>query len=961
MRITLGLLLAMAAWIAHGATYYIDYATGADANNGTVKTTPWKRAPGMKGFGGSYSHSAGDTFVFKGGVTWPSSCYQWKLPYGGSSASVQDTYTADPTWYYGGSFTRPCFDFEHVAINGWTLGAGVLIQAVNYVKFDNLEFKNHRTPLAKDGIGIWGCMTMTFDTSDGNTVTNCVVRDWDQPTMEAGTSGGGGIMRVNSGNVRVHSTLFHQDNVVQKSGTCLWNIAEVGWCEFRNTPTAVMYSGWATEGIHHNWIHDLPEPADSAAHSNCILTIGSVNIHHNLIHDTLPRAQVIFVNAGYWAGAPGTVRIYDNTCFNVAQPSVSPDTDGANVAGSMTYVWNNTFEGAYDGSGVCVYSGYRNNGNFPGLTLINNHFICNQTPVQIVPTIDALVHNNNLTNTYSVATSLGYTASNLFQPTDATKPTVDTGANLSASFTDDRLGVTRSVPWDIGSYEWSGTPAGSGTLALSAAAQSVSEESGSTSVTVHRTGGTSGTVGVSYATVDGTAIDGVNYTAESGSLTWTDGDDSDRVIPITIQDVNAYGNLTFQLALSAPTGGATLGVPSTNTITLLGSGSPPLGIQPRLGPWLAIDGEIAPPFSTNGGYVWQAGQTTIEDGGQAVFRFVAPSTGQYKARTLVRGESDSYNSFFVGMNGVSDVWHIVELTTGFQERYVGLQGNGSWNAPQFPMAVWELTGGTTNVLTFIGREALTALQEVELELINPPADPVPVVSVTCTNVNGYYGPGDTLGFVVTFAEPVTVSEGTPSLALDFGGSASYVSGSGTSELLFQATPVAGDSQTVDYAATNSLSGAIVVDGTPANLTLPVPAQPGSASYGRSVVWDSTDPTVEISAPSLTVTRTAEVHYSVTFSDTNFASSAITADDVTLNTTGTATATVVVSGTTGPVQTVTLREITGEGTLSISIGAGLGFDLTGNATAAAGPSSLVTVLTQRVIHIQGVQAGVFLQE
>lgn len=40
-------ILLLAAWTASGATYYVDYASGSDANNGTAKATPWKRAPGM--------------------------------------------------------------------------------------------------------------------------------------------------------------------------------------------------------------------------------------------------------------------------------------------------------------------------------------------------------------------------------------------------------------------------------------------------------------------------------------------------------------------------------------------------------------------------------------------------------------------------------------------------------------------------------------------------------------------------------------------------------------------------------------------------------------------------------------------------------------------------------------------------------------------------------------------------
>src|SRR5436190_22352592 len=56
-------------------TYYIDYSAGSDSSSGNSKSSPWQRHPFMKGFAGSYSHSAGDRFIFKGGVTWPNACF----------------------------------------------------------------------------------------------------------------------------------------------------------------------------------------------------------------------------------------------------------------------------------------------------------------------------------------------------------------------------------------------------------------------------------------------------------------------------------------------------------------------------------------------------------------------------------------------------------------------------------------------------------------------------------------------------------------------------------------------------------------------------------------------------------------------------------------------------------------------------------------------------------------------
>src|SRR5262249_8546246 len=55
----------------------------------------------------------------------------------------------------------------------------------------------------------------------------------------------------------------------------------------------------------------------------------------------------------------------------------------------------------------------------------------------------------------------------------------------------------------------------SGALQFSAGAYSVNENQGSISITVTRTGGSSGTVSIHYATSDGTATAGSDYTATS--------------------------------------------------------------------------------------------------------------------------------------------------------------------------------------------------------------------------------------------------------------------------------------------------------------------------------------------------------------------------------------------------------------------------------------------------------------
>lgn len=125
---------------AAATTYYIDYASGSDSYNGTSKATPWKHAPGMQGFSASYTHQAGDVFIFKGGVTWGET--NWKMTVnGGGTNGDPDYYGVDKTWYTGSSWARPIFDAESASISG----NGIMIQVeAGYVTFDNIEFSKPR-------------------------------------------------------------------------------------------------------------------------------------------------------------------------------------------------------------------------------------------------------------------------------------------------------------------------------------------------------------------------------------------------------------------------------------------------------------------------------------------------------------------------------------------------------------------------------------------------------------------------------------------------------------------------------------------------------------------------------------------------------------------------------------------------------------------------------------------------
>ena len=228
-----------------------------------------------------------------------------------------------------------------------------------------------------------------------------------------------------------------------------------------------------------------------------------------------------------------------------------------------------------------------------------------------------------------------------------------------------------------------------------------------------------------------------------------------------------------------------------------------------------------------------------------------------------------------------------------------------------------------------------------------------VTAVSSPSATGYYNATTKRAIVitVTFSSAVQVT-GTPKLALNSssGALASYFSGTGTTTLTFHYVVEAGDnSARLDYTNTTALSlnGGTIMDSPldQNNAILTLPANGNAATdplFGKNIVVDTTPPTVTIGNPSTMITAAGPVNFTVTYGSAYFSTSTLTAANIALNTTGTANGTVAVTGTGTSTCTVTIGNITGNGTLSISIAASTASDLAGNLAPAAGPSSTFTV-------------------
>jgi streptogramin lyase len=98
-----------------------------------------------------------------------------------------------------------------------------------------------------------------------------------------------------------------------------------------------------------------------------------------------------------------------------------------------------------------------------------------------------------------------------------------------------------------------------GTPQFTSSTVEVTETASTVTLTVRRVGGTNGELTVNYATTDGTATDGSDYVGATGTLTWADGDSSDKTLTVTIIDDSlSEGNETFTVTLSDPVSGESL-------------------------------------------------------------------------------------------------------------------------------------------------------------------------------------------------------------------------------------------------------------------------------------------------------------------------------------------------------------------------------------------------------------------
>jgi len=435
-------------------TYYIDCAAGSDANNGTAKATPWQHAPGMVGRTGSYTHVAGDRFIFKGGVTCPASFFPWTISSSGTSGS-RDYYGVDQTWYSGASWARPIFDGERVT----TMGQMITING-SFLTFDNFEIKNHGAAV--------GTIPVTLYLGGSNNIASYIYIHAHYVSSCTADSANGffGIALRGTNNIIDHYTKDGSDGV--PAGTIGGAIGTAGgtgntqirYSTIHDVPNAICCGTYGD--VFGNTIYNVLTSC-AGTHENAIENLSNawrLRVYNNLIHDV--RVGVVLLVCG-------NTDIYNNVFYHNGPSAIQIDTNCGGEASAHAYVYNNTIEGTNYGAGILGGVNNRSGATLGALTIKNNHGITNAggamwSNMNLVTTLDSDSGTSSepiMTLAQAAAAGYTYTETNPYSPPSGSSPTVGVALSLTSSCgslpgqCSDKLGVARptSGPWSAGAYE----------------------------------------------------------------------------------------------------------------------------------------------------------------------------------------------------------------------------------------------------------------------------------------------------------------------------------------------------------------------------------------------------------------------------------------------------------------------------------------------------------------------------
>jgi hypothetical protein len=512
---------------ASATTYYIA-ANGSDTNNGTSESAPWAHLPGMATWTGSHTPTAGDTYILRGCDTWGNANFPISWNWSGTSNNpITVNGQGDPNWYNAtncpGGWNRPVFNAGGSSINPPDCPSGsgshfflVFTSAshveMQWIEMTGLYWNNDQQNTCYESAGF-----ISNTASDYLTIDNFYFHGWTHGTSSGTTDSSDLIAFTTYGNAPYCLNCYLQNSVIDNSdgdgalpttisggGVRNWNLvnsvcSHVVQCFLSPTLENGTYTIAGNNISYINMSFTVPTQS-TPPHPNCIETVGVSSggpatylIHDNYIHD-------IQTCEGLQVGNPNESDYVWNNIWDMGPVALSgangPQVPQGSSSGTFFFA-NNTVRW---GTG-CMTAGIHGT-NFSSFIVENNHCI-NDSQIIVAGSIPGSTLATNVGMTNAVATTQGYTLSELYvySPTLATNGTVISGTDLTATtpgcgtagmsslcsdtvyaaseqtvsgvvtaVASDRVTNPRTTTWNAGAYEWN-NPALSPPTGLAAVVQ----------------------------------------------------------------------------------------------------------------------------------------------------------------------------------------------------------------------------------------------------------------------------------------------------------------------------------------------------------------------------------------------------------------------------------------------------------------------------------------------------------
>lgn len=427
--------------------HYISKSQGSNSNSGTSESSPWASLPGMKSCSGScssYTPSAGDAFIMRGGDSWTSGDLGVTWNWGGSGSTSQIYIGVDKSWYNstcGSSWCRPIWNFSGTSGANAFLGSG----SKSYWWLDNVEM----TAMCnnENGVYVQGAKNIRASQLYFHGWTHCTSSD------NVGFFSQGG-----SGATADHNVIDGSD-----SSKNTFNAFYSSWSILKYNFIQYVVSGLigGSDEIHDNRIQNCVVSADGD-HANGFFSFYPESTNYQLIYNnvvalgrTCAGGVNMWFNGNSGANASWKGWGFGNVFYNTTGGNAV--NFGNHASGNYgTYYWfNNTYDGTNGGCG-----GFPSNGPYWSIYEENNHYIaCSYLPV--VPPSGANVIGpcndgsgsscHDKTQTLSAANGQGYNSNQVapYSPistcTSSSCITLGAGSNLTSAVCSTLNGVNEDA------------------------------------------------------------------------------------------------------------------------------------------------------------------------------------------------------------------------------------------------------------------------------------------------------------------------------------------------------------------------------------------------------------------------------------------------------------------------------------------------------------------------------------